>query len=327
MTQIQDVLTQLPEVIPVQEDPPAGPEKFYDTRIWPAELLAILKNNQRSTKLLVDGPALACQNCGGSGRMFVYTWTGGPYRQPNGGKVKWLEGDGIVSGWYQGETHVAPCPRCNAEAWREYLRANCGLKGDDLNVSVETFKASGPLLFAKEPALLTARSLLSMNTSPSGFVTFWGEPGRGKSHLLKGLVNGFRGLGVFAQYINGADMIADIISRFSDERGGIAVEAVIRQYRNVRVLAIDELDQVSLSTWTKQTLHRLLDTRYEDESLLTVMAMKSSPEQLPVELDYLASRMKPGAVEIGGPDMRAHRKAKQAPLTPAPESEAVYDQN
>lgn len=313
MDTIQDVLppvsdTNTERIIPLN---------YCDDHIWPAELEALVKSNQHAVKLIVNGPTCACWNCGGSGLMFVYVWVRGPFQTPNG-RVKYLEGEGVaVPGWYQGEMHTAPCPRCQGDAWREYLRSNCGLKGNDLDVSLEMFRVRG-VHKAKEYPLSIARSLLAMNAYPSGFITYYGETGRGKSHLLKSLVNGFRGIGVFSQYINATDMLEGIKERFSDSQGQIAVEEVIRHYKRVQVLAIDELDKVNLTNWTKQTLHRLLDSRYEDSGLLTVLAMQMHPDRLSDDLDYLRSRIIGGTpVEVAGEDMRPYLKVKltQEPIT------------
>ena len=306
MDAIQDVLNDLEapavDVSTQTESTPAAP--VFDDRLWPAELKALL-GNPHAVKLEIVGVPNLCPNCNGAGIMQIFTWLRGPMRAPNGGKVKWLEGPGLAPGWYTGETTSAPCPVCQEDGWREYLRANCGLKGADLTVSVESFLARGPYS-AKAPALQAARRLLGQNASPKGFVTYYGEPGRGKSHLLKGLVNGFCGIGVYARYTNAADLLQEFRDHFSDNNGGVAVEAGIQHYRKVKVLAIDELDKVQLTDWSAQTLHRLLDARYNaQDELLTVLAMNAAPDQLQEKLAYLTSRMSGGiAVEVAGSDMR-----------------------
>ncbi len=303
MTQIQNILSGY-EVPQIDDHSPASPRVPLDERMWPAELVALL-DNPRAVKLEIPGLPTLCPNCGGAGMMMIYVWTRGPFQQPTGGKVKWLEGEGISRGWYQGETHTAPCPVCQEDGWREYLRANCGLHGPDLEVTLSSFLAGG-IYFEKEPALLSAQMTLALNRSPGGFLTFCGQPGRGKSHILKSLVNGFRGIGIYSRYMTAADLIGEIRDHFGDDRGGTLVEAAIAHYKRVRVLAVDELSELQLTDWARQTLFRLLDSRYTDRgSLLTVLAMKGNPEELPDDLAYLASRISGGlAVEVSGPDMR-----------------------
>jgi chromosomal replication initiation ATPase DnaA len=72
------------------------------------------------------------------------------------------------------------------------------------------------------------------------------------------------------------------------------------------VLCIEEVDRVNLTGWARETLHRLLDARYNQRrELLTVLASNLAPEQLPADFGYLASRMRGGqVVEVAGLDMR-----------------------
>lgn len=282
------------------------------TRIWPKEL-EIYRDDPRAVPMASGPYERLCANCGGMGVMMVYLIEGGPYSTPNGGKVKWLDlpPDAVqpqsprVSGWYSGRMEVAPCPVCAQGRMDDYLRHNCGLREDDLEISLQNFKVTG-LYAGKKRAREVAGSLLAQNERPRGFVTFTGDYGVGKSHLLKALVNGFRQVRVVSRYSTMADLMADLRDRFGEDRGGRAVEEAIDDLRQVRVLAIDELDRVNLTGWAKETMFRLLNSRYEErERLLTVMATNLSPQNLPPELGYLSSRFTAGViVEVPGPDVR-----------------------
>lgn len=49
--------------------------------------------------------------------MMVFIIHSGPYNQPNGSRVKWLDMPDIgalKSGWYAGETKYAWCPLCHS---------------------------------------------------------------------------------------------------------------------------------------------------------------------------------------------------------------------
>ena len=145
-----------------------------------------------------------------------------------------------------------------------------------------------------------------MNHQPSGFVTLWGGYGRGKTHLMMSLVNGFRKINVVSSYSRLSDLLADIRAKFGDEHGAVSTEQVIDEYRRVRVLCVDEINGVNLTSWTLETINRLLDFRYgKRNEMLTVMALNIAPAQLPVEMQYLSSRMNEGTVlEVGGVDVR-----------------------
>ena len=238
--------------------------------------------------------------------MQVFLRNSGPFGSPNGGRVRWL-----VDGWYTGETHTEPCPVCQGDQLAGYLAANSGLSGADQSVSLEDFRTSGAYK-DKAQALDTARALLGMNHEPSGFVTFIGDYGVGKSHLLKGLANGFRQIGVVARYSTMADALAQIREKFGEPNGSREVEAVIEDYRRARVLCLDEIDRVNLTGWARETVFRLFDARWQESGkLLTVMASNRAPKDLPEDLQYLASRINGGVVcNVPGPDVRAVQGAK-----------------
>jgi DNA replication protein DnaC len=273
-------------------------------RVWPPDLLALLAEPRT---LAVQVPPLHprdCLNCGGLGNVGVQVMHSGPYPSPRG-KCTWLEKP--RPGWYAFSSEWAPCPVCQADQARQHLERNCGLQGSDLRVSLETFRAKG-LLAAKLPALEAARALLGMNTRPAGFVTFTSPLfGVGKSHLLKALVNGFRGVGVLARYATLPDLLQEIKNQFNTED---RPEEVIQNYRRARVLCLDEVDKAQLSGWAQETLFRLLNSRYEERgALLTVLASNTPPDKLADELGYLASRMRGGlVVPVAGPDMRGAGK-------------------
>jgi len=282
------------------------------SRVWPNEL-AVHRENPKAVPLVCSTYAHACPNCGGSGLMMVYVIKSGPYQTPSG-KVKWLDlQPPAVSGWYEGSLETAPCPVCAGGQMDAYLERNCGLRGDDLTVSLADFKTNGKLA-GKEKALAAARSLLAMNRQPSGFVTFTGGYGVGKTHLLKAIVNGFRGLRVIARYSTMADLLADIRERFGGDNGVRAVEDAIGDLNRAHVLCIDEIDRINLTGWAKETLFRLLNQRYESRnSLLTVVATNARIDEMPPELGYLASRFSAGiVVEVPGPDMRPAQGLKMA---------------
>jgi len=303
-------------------------------RIWPEEL-AMLQHNPKAIPMGSGPYERLCANCGGMRTMMVYVIDSGPYPQPDGRKLKWLNlpetaknpATPTVSGWYSGELRSAPCPVCCKGQMATYVLHNCGLTGADLDVSLANFKVDGPLLAEKAAALTVCKQLLGQGLAVAGFVTLVGEYGVGKSHLLKGVVNGFRQIGVMAKYSTMSDLLSDIRERFGDEHGAREAEAVIDLYRRARILAIDEVDRINLTGWAKETIFRLLNSRYEEsDRLLTVMATNVEPVDLPAELGYLGSRMNGGQIiRVGGPDMRPAVALRRGPLTHAAASAAAAE--
>jgi DNA replication protein DnaC len=250
-----------------------------------------------------DMPNL-CPNCGGHQILMVYVVKDGPFQTPTGGKVKWLDMPDGKSGWYAGELKVAFCPACRASGLNEYLLKNCGLEGSDLSISLGDFSVVGSYA-RKQAAKEMAGRLLGMNDKPGGFITFYGAYGCGKSHLLKALDNGFRAIGEVAQYQVMSEMLASIRERFGNEQGQVRAEDVIEHLQRIRVLCLDEIERINLTGWAKETVFRVMDTRYNRTDLLTVMATNCNPDDLPPEFGYLSSRMRAGViVEVPGPDVR-----------------------
>lgn len=246
-----------------------------------------------------------CSNCADTRRVYSYRPTGAPSSNHPGGHAKWFDnykGTG-VSGWVPGGMESEPCPVCAGEDRAVWLRDNCGLAGTDLLKTLSTFRTSG-ITAPKTAALNACRALLGMGAKPAGFVTLTGGYGVGKTHLLTGIVNGFRAVGVYARYTTTAEILDDIKAHFGDR--ATTAQEIAEQYRTIRVLCIDEFDRVSLTAWAKQSMFQLVDGRYRgSENLLTVFAMNAEVEELPAELGYVASRMRSGQIiNVPGPEMR-----------------------
>lgn len=267
------------------------------TLVWPSEFLAMAKA-QGEPRDRVWGMAKQaeypqdCINCGGVGTMAAFVVSDiAPDRETK--MVLGLAGDRLRRGYY---LH-APCPVCRGDSRGAWLTQACGLYGDDLAVRLDDFRS----MPGKMDAKAKAGRLLSMVPSPAGFVTFVGEPGRGKSHLLKAVVNGCRLAGVLAKYERAADMLASIRDTFNGDPQESA-EMLVMRYRGMKVLCIDEIDKVNLTPWAQETLFRLIDWRYEQRgNVLTCMGTNKLLGELP---GYLASRLSSEVVEVGGIDMR-----------------------
>jgi len=268
---------------------------------YPVQLRDLLET-QDAVPVKVEGDGKhRCPNCGDLGTLYAFKVEAGPFMQPAGRGSKFLlDYDGRGPGWYKGHLEAAPCPACGSSRLVDWFTSKCGLSGSDLTVTLSQFKPEE----GKGPARETAAGLLAMNRKPSGFVTFHGMYGTGKSMLLKALVNGFRLMEVYAVYSSLADLLASIRAKFGEENN--SAEQMLDSLRDVRVLCVDEVEKANLTPWAWETVQRLMDSRYnERDCLLTVMASNVPPWKLPNELQYLGSRMTGGVVvEVGGQDMR-----------------------
>jgi DNA replication protein DnaC len=236
--------------------------------------------------------------------MMVYLSQAGPFEQTRGGKDKWLDLPDGRSGWYTGELKVASCPCCRGNRTAEFLARNSGLQDQDPAVDLDGFKVSGQFV-KKAAAREQAARLIAMGQHAGGICTFWGGYGCGKSHLLKAIVNGFCRARVGAQYRTMAGLLSDIREQFDNDKGMMRAEEMIASFQRVKVLCIDELERVNPTEWARETVFRLIDSRYDRPNLLTVLASNIRPEALAPEFGYIASRMSSGAiVEVPGPDVR-----------------------
>ena len=245
-------------------------------------------------------PITSCRNCGGSGFMYAfYAIDNGSAAIPRSYEmtVKYISGL-----WYQGYNRAEPCPVCRVNYKERQLVDICGLHGPELDISIDDLKP----ITGKTNAIKTARLLIQHNPQyVTGFVTFYGSFGVGKTYMTKAIINHFRLAGVMSVYARMADILAEVRATFGDNTRG-ATEYLIDQYRGYKVLAVDEIDRIKLTEWAAEIVFRLMDARYEARNeILTVICTNSNPFEPAPEWAYLASRMTGGtAVEVGGVDMR-----------------------
>lgn len=251
-----------------------------------------------------------CNNCHGAKYVYAYQIESGPYQVSSAKGSKYLNLPN-GAGWYTGEMKITACPACSPGLRSEWLKRNCGLSAPDMLINLSDFLASGTA-GGKKQARDMIYSLLRRGRYASGYITLWGDYGVGKTFLLKAAINGFRVSGVQSRYITAADLLGDIRERFGGGGDGVVeVERMIDAYGMlVPILAIDEVDRINLTPWARETLFRLLDTRYNNAAtMLTILALNPNPQLLGDDWGYLKSRMGGGEIiEVGGPDMRPATK-------------------
>lgn len=129
----------------------------------------------------------------------------------------------------------------------------------------------------------------------------WGEPGRGKTHLLSMMVGVvIRRHGVDAMYRSTSAMFDEI----QDFEG--AAEHRWQRLLDVRVLALDDLGAARLTDWRQDRLFALIDHRI-NRDLPMLVATNLPPDRWPEAFgDRAASRLRGLVVpfRLGGPDRR-----------------------
>jgi hypothetical protein len=241
----------------------------------------------------------ACPNCNGFGAIWLQFVQSGPFSAPPPRGVL-----SYFNGWYVVDNRLYPCPVCQDHvALIRHLWERSGLESHERDWRLDFFQG----LAGKEAAVAFAQDVLAALPRPTGWQVYFGGYGVGKSGLLKSLVAACVRAGVSAHYTLAEEILQRTRAVFG-EHGGSEGE-VLQAYGAYQLLAIDEIDRTSTSSWARATLMRLLDGRYNRRNLqATLLATNTPPNALPETLDYLASRLKDGArIEVGGKELRGGR--------------------
>lgn len=200
---------------------------------------------------------------------------------------------------------TTPCPTCAGPAQSAYREAIAGLPADLRTVHFL------PAPAWQMPAVTHLQNILS-SRAPAGFVTLHGPCGVGKSHLLAAAVNAAKAAGWPAIYTLTADLLAHLRRAYAPDAAQTSDELSDR-YRQVRVLALDELALFNPTPWAAEQFTLLIEHRYENASeRLTLVASDAAWDDLPPRI---VSRLRDarhrvfefGAVEAEAVDLRQIR--------------------
>lgn len=237
-----------------------------------------------------------CQNCGGSGIIWVEFTSKIP---ADGRSMMTVTLDGKRILVY---SKTYPCPSCTdgSVAVRAlYKRSGLELSDSDLRIDyIDTMDGKGF-------ALLASRSILASLPRASGWYVFYGQYGRGKTGLLKAIVAQSILAGVQAYYCRAADIL-DAIRATYRENSTESETAIKARYTNIKILAVDEVNRIPSTDWASSALMSVLDTRYMRRAqTCTLFATNCEPDNMGDNFDYLSSRFQDGTlVPVGGDDLR-----------------------
>lgn len=268
---------------------------MIDRQLPPDALAAIRSAHGRVFLAEVEPVVGGCQNCGGTGTLWLQFETN--ERGDNVSLTFVPERTFVVSKTY-------PCPICAAhdrEVQREYAWGHSGLDINERTWRVD-FIAD---MDGKENAYRAALDLLAQTPAPAGMLTVFGDYGRGKTGLLKALTAQFVLADVSARYVRAADLLGEIRSTYGDE-SKTTEEQIITRIGSLHFLAVDEVDRIPSTDWAMSTMMRVLDTRYaRRHRCATAIATNQRPDALPEQWGYLQSRLTDGVrVPVGGADLR-----------------------
>jgi hypothetical protein len=239
----------------------------------------------------------ACANCDDHEVMYARRVTG------PGRVVTWVGGARVHA-----ELISGPCPVCQGDALDQWLAANSGLAGIELDgkPALEIRLTEQAPLPGQEAAFQAAWSLAAEIPAARTWALFSGDFGRGKTHLLCGLVNACRLARVYALYTKSERILSELRETFQpgalEDTGSIR-----RKYELVPALAVDELDRVKWTEWAGEQLFAILDQRHL-HGRATWFASNQGPAALArtnPTLGALVSRISAGRVaELEGDDLR-----------------------
>jgi DNA replication protein DnaC len=278
--------------------------------VLPAELSAKIK--ARGKKVLIstgEGHNGACSNCGGTGMLWV-RFLDGPFQMPSGGKGIHTFFDGA---WWKADSEFYKCPVCQSgQDEIDALFDASGLEPEERDWNVGYLAG----MDGKEQALEVGEKLLAEMPKPCGWFAIYGSYGMGKSGFLRSVVAAGCRAGISAKYARAEDILRELRSTFGDE-SKIGEDELVNLYGKFQLLAVDEVDRVSRTEWSKSALFSLLDMRYNRRNrLATLLATNCDPLQMPAGFEYLESRMKSGErVKLIGADLRGEGDKPEQELT------------
>lgn len=164
----------------------------------------------------------------------------------------------------QGFGTAQKCPDCEPD-----VSQRCGLNDGELALSAASIRGNGEM----EQTL--RRLVNAVAEQPAGWLTLWGNYGTAKTLTVQVIVAELVRRRKPARFIH-AKRLEQIW--FEDMHGDTAKAA---SFRDVTVLAIDEMDKCNLkSEWVRQQFQELLDHRYRSAvagKTLTLFTVQADP--------------------------------------------------
>lgn len=206
---------------------------------------------------------------------------------------------------YTGPTfaRMIDCPTCSEPIRRRWLAANSGLGGPDLDHRLRHWETGIWPPGQQDRRQQRIAALKQMQTAienRSGFYTFYGDFGAGKSFALAVVCNELRDAMVETHYVTLPAVFYHLRSLIASDQDW---SHYWQRLLDVPVLALDEVTRFRETEWASEKMFVLANTRYQRRhSCLTLFATNDDP----TTDSYLFSRMRDGVqIELRG-DMRGN---------------------
>lgn len=198
-----------------------------------------------------------------------------------------------------GKLHPCECSQARTQAAQTArLRSETGMDETDLAATWGQLYRTP----ATSEALQAVRHTLERSW---GWVYLWGEPGPGKTALLKTAVSESARSRIGAVFVSWPDLLNHMRQGFSKGDYDRRVEA----WRDVPVLAIDEFGRAKESEWTAEAQVLIFNHRYESalhKQTVTLFASNFAADSERVD-NWFYDRLRDGRfqiVKVAGPSLR-----------------------
>jgi len=93
-------------------------------------------------------------------------------------------------------------------------------------------------------------------------ITLWGRPGVGKTHIACAVAKQVIEKGYSAVFGSVPTLLSSIRAGFN---GGDAADTVLKRYKTVDLLILDDLGKEKVTEWVEETVYEIINARYEYE--------------------------------------------------------------
>lgn len=167
-----------------------------------------------------------------------------------------------------------PCPVCN-KSTMEFLS---GLNDAERQITFSSMIKSADR--AGSARMIIAGEAFAKN--PVGFLSIHGSYGNGKTMCLMAIVNAVIAQGIEARYMTAADLAAHMRKAFSSAEKTEDDYDRLHVLAHIPVLAIDEMDKLRDTAYSREIQQELINLRYRSAGILgTVLAWNGDLNALP----------------------------------------------
>lgn len=193
-------------------------------------------------------------------------------------------------------TAPAPCPDCGGTGWRirkqegtnRAERCECWLqaRAGKLKARAVIPRRYAECSFANftaypneglERALRRSQGFASRFPAPQKGLLLEGPSGIGKTHLAVAILHECAEKGIGGLYCDAQALLNDIRASYGTEARTGANE-IIRRATTTDLLVLDDLGAERLTDWGKDTIHRIVNSRYrEDRATICTTSLPTNP--------------------------------------------------